>query len=255
MKAKHVRLIYGVILTDDGGLAPVVDYIEPFTLELLHPIDGVDKINVRPNTLRQVLDIHEKAARDARPGSRQYGEAVMRLNLEQRTDPVLTAAQLDQMAGVDYDALNRLIDSGTHPSTGQEAFSLRDDVDVTRDAYLKLHTMQDRKLAEQRLPTDGGDETVLFSAQLTWLVTRFGTPEAGMFDKRGDVPFAAFMNITWYDFQLLTRHLMMRDYKPLSEILEGRVDVGGKPTPFPGVPEDGDPSAKPKDGKRRVAGK
>lgn len=253
-KAKHVRLTYGVAFDADGAMTPITDHIQPYSLKLLDPVDGIEEVSVRANTLREVLSVHEAVSRDARPGTSAYGKAALLENVRRRCTPALTQAQLDQLAGADYDALVGLIDTGTHPETGAEAFKLAEGVTTERDAYLRLHTMADRAAAEQRLLNEGADETVLYHAHLTYLTVRFGEPHEGMFGQR-QVAFHDFLNITWQDFQQLTRHLLARDYKPLTEILDGKVEVDGKPLPFPGVPEEDAGAPEPKDGKRRGGAK
>lgn len=234
MKAKEVKLMHGVRLVKEG-IAPVTEHLTPYVLHLLEPVDGIESIQVQPNTLGQVLAIHEKVSDDYRIGTQQYQDAVFVENVARRCSPALNKQQLDRLSGPDHDFLMRLMDRGVDPDTGVNAWRLRDGAEVERRATIRLHDMNDRKIAEQRLPGDVADDPIRYNAYLLWYITRFGSPD---FDGAPKVTFASFLNLTWNDFQLLYAELYMRDYRPLTDILEAKMEVGGKPVPFPGVAED-----------------
>lgn len=245
MKAKEVRLTHGVMLGDEG-LLPVTEFLSSYTLDLLDPVGSIDSITIAPNSLGQVLDIHRQVSDEFRPGTQAYVDAVLAENIKRRCQPRLNKEQVRQLAGVDYDALTTLIDKGLTPE-GNQAFRMKEGVAVERDAILRLHTMNDRELAEQRLNATKDEDVVTYNAYLAWFVTRFGSTD---FNSR-QVSFHSFMNITWADFQILYKALVTRDYKPLTEILEGRTEVDGKTIPFQDVPVDEDevPEAAPKRGR------
>lgn len=247
MKAREVRLTHGVMLGDDG-LMPVTEFLSPYTLKLLQPVDGIESVTIAATSLGQVLNIHKQVSDEFKPGTQQYVDGVFAENIKRRCEPVLNRDQIRQLAGVDHDALATLIDKGVDPD-GNQAFRMKPDAQVTREAIMRLHTMNDRELADQRINTTKAEDFVTWNAYMVWFVTRFGSTD---FASR-QVSFHSFMNITWDDFQLLTRHLVMRDYKPLSEILEGKLEVDGKPIPFQGLPDDDtqedDPEPKRKRGK------
>lgn len=250
-KAKTVKLIHGVRLGKKGEVLPLIEHLEPYTLTLLQPIDGIEEIQFRPATIGDIIAVGEAASRDHDPGSRGYGKAVLRANLDRRCSPSLSDKQLDQLAVADHVALQTLIDSGRDPlNPDNDAYKLKEGVEVERTAYMRLPMQSDRKLAEQRMPTTPEDDPVLYAAYLTWFVTRFGEPSETMFDGKTD--FQAFLNLSWGDFQVLHRELLKRDYKPLTDILDGKVEVDGKPLPFQGVSEPDTETPKTK-GKRRAA--
>lgn len=237
-KVQPVNLPHGVRLRiEDGGyhLDSARDNLQPYTVHLLDPVDGIDAIEVAPATLGDILTLNKRAQIDSIPGTKAFREAIMRLSIADRCDPAITPEQVKSMAGVDYDLLQSVIETGRDPNTGSMLFTI-DDPSLERRAFVRLHSMTDRRKAEQRLTTSQEDEPVRYEAYLTWLVTTFGDPNRVV--EHAAPGFEDFLKISWQDFQALNRALASRDYKPLTDILDGMVKVDGKPVPFQGVPGD-----------------
>lgn len=231
MKVKHVRLPYGAPL-QGKRILPASEAFTDGVLELLEPVDGITSIAVRAPSIRDVIDVHAEATNDYNPGTPAYSDAVFRLHLERRADPVLSPKQIDRLAGPDHDALRSLVESGLLPD-GKRAHQPREGVNLERNAYVRLHFMSDRRKAEQRLSTSRQDAPMLYEAHLTHSLVRFGEPSESMFDS-GQVEWDQYLNLTFYDHFALNLSLAGRDYKEITEVLDGVTEVDGKPLPFPG---------------------
>jgi len=231
MKVKHLRLPYGVAL-DGNRILPASKVFTEYTLNLLESVDGIDAVTVRIATLKDTLDSHAQATNDYSPGTPAYNEAVFRAHVERRVTPALTPKQIDLLSGPDYDALRTLVSDGMTPE-GKRAHQAIEGVTLERNAYLRLHFMNDRKRAEQRLSTSRADNPMLYEAYLVHAVTRFGDVTEASFDQV-QVEWNDLLNITLFDHFALSLALMGRDYKEITEVLDGVVEVDGKPLPFPG---------------------
>lgn len=250
MKIKVVSLPHGIVLNKEGDIA-VPKHIRPYTLTLLEPVDGIDKVVIQPETLGGVIKMADEASKEASPGTARHRDVVIENNVSRRCEPAFTRKQLDAMAGVDYDALVGVINSGIDPETRTTAFRVDPDAEVISEATMRLHMRDDRKTAEQRLNTTPEEEPVLYEANLCWLVTRFGEVDERSWSGRQQVSFLSFLNLSWQDFLALERNVFSRDYKPITDILEGRVEVDGKPVTFPDVLGEGDEAPRPKNGRRK----
>jgi hypothetical protein len=231
MKIKHVRLPYGVPL-DGKRIKPAPAAFTDGVLDLLEPVDGITSITVRAPTVKDTLDVHAEATADYVPNTPAYNDAVFRGHLERRADPVLTPKQVDRLSGPDHDALRNLVEGGVTPE-GKRAHRPREGVTLERNAYVRLHFMNDRKVAEQRLATSRADAPMLYEAHLVHAVTRFGDVSEASFD-RNQVEWNDYLNLTFFDHFALSLSLAGRDYKEITEVLDGVTEVDGKPLPFPG---------------------
>ena len=251
MKAKKHNLIYGIKL-DGNKVAPLTDYISSYELTLLEPVDDIDSITIAPPTLGDGLAASKKVAEDYFPGTDEYTNALFDWHVAKRCTPAPSEEQLKRMAAPDYDALRRVVEGGINPETGKRAYALTDSEGVVATAYTRLPMQSDRRNAEQWLDGSVRENLELHEAYLSWFVVRFGQVSEADFGKKQPIEFSEFLKIGWADFLVIARGMLMRDYKPLTEILEGKVEVDGKTVPFQGVPETDGEEHKPK-GKRGAA--
>lgn len=233
MKAKEVHLPHGVLLDDQGNILPGLEHLTSYHIDLLEPVDGIERVRVMPTTLRQVLEIHDRVADDHRPESAGYARASFLENAARRTDPALTRQQIDKLSGSDHDLLMRVLNSGNEREGNPLVWKPQADAPLVRRALVRLHDMGDRKAAEQRLNAGVSDDPIRYAAYLAWSITRFGDTTDFVDATRPAWP--SFLNLTWNDFQTIYVDMYGRDYKLLTDIIEARMEVEGKPVPFPGV--------------------
>lgn len=240
MKVKTTELPYGIVY-DGKKIVPAGEALLPYTLELLEPVDTISSVTVKAPTLGDALAAMSAAAKQYEPNSEQFVQSILHTHIARRCEPALTPEQLDEMTGVDHDALKNLITIGATPA-GDYAFRRDPEREYITTATTRLHKMSDRKKAEQRMSTSAKDDPTLHEAYLTWLVTRFGDPDEKAFDGK-PVEFSEFLHIAWNDFTRLTATTFSRDYKSITDVLDGKVEVDGKTIPFQGSPEGGDGQA------------
>lgn len=250
MKAKLSDLNYGVVIEKKHILHPR-KYLEPYSLDLLEPVDGIGTIQFTCPTLGETLRAFESALKRNQPGTPAYLNAAYRNRIEASCDPAPSKEQMDRMAGVDHDAIMSVVNTGLTPN-GKRPYRVKDDYVgmVIMKAVTRLHYMQDRKVAEQRVPSSREENPLAMEANLVWLTTRFGDLREEMFEDR-DVEWETFLNLPWSDFVILQSAVNDRDYMEISEILDGRVNLDGKPVPFQGVPSGDEPEDAPKGSRKR----